>query len=62
MRCMKQVISDYEMLEAARRFDALVHVAAEVDDKKVLPESIILEAGPSVRVPLRISQRKRHFG
>jgi len=62
IRCMKRVIGDYERLEAARRFDALVQVAAEEDEKQILPESIVLEAGPSVQAPLRRSRRKRHFG
>ena len=47
IRCMKRVIGDYERMEAARRFNALVQVAAEEDENQILPESIILEEGPS---------------
>jgi len=62
VRHLKRFIGDHEMLEAARRFDVLAQVATEVDEKQVFPDSIVLEAGPSVQVPVRESRRKRHFG
>jgi len=47
IRSLKHVIGDHEMMESTRKLDVLAQVAVEVEEKQVLPESLVLEAGPS---------------
>lgn len=61
VRGLRQIISEYDIMESTRRLDVLAQVAVEVEEKQVLSESLVLEVGPSNQVPLRRSRRNRHF-
>jgi len=47
---------------SVRRLDILAQVALEVEEKRIIPKSLIREEGVSTQKVIRRSRRKRNIG